>query len=108
MVKIEIDTTTLAVLIAGIYCAEHQVDNKAIPQSLWLNIAEKLEYFTETWDYNKISLEEWINTCLFIYPTELLEESILEDMMTNTLYWEVVNGNVILSVSMDVKELNNV
>ena len=108
MVLIELDKNTLAVLIAGMYCTENQVDSMAIPQSVWLSIAEKLAYFIDGGfgDFNKVSFEDWIATGLFIYPTELLDEDTLADMMANTLYWEAVNGNVILSVSMDVGGIN--
>ena len=45
MGAVELETTTLSVLIAGLYCTEHEVNSMAIPQSLWLEIAEKVEYF---------------------------------------------------------------
>ena len=108
MVLIDLDNNTLAILIAGIYCTDHQVESMAIPQSVWLSIAEKLAYFIDAglWDFKKLSFEDWIATGLFIYPTELLDKHTIEDMMANTLYWETVNGNVILSVSMDIQEIN--
>ena len=64
MAKVELETNTLAVLVAGMYCTDHQVDSMAIPQSLWIQIAEKLEYFLPDWDFDKISFEEWIRTHL--------------------------------------------
>lgn len=109
MVLVELETSTLAVLVAGIYCTDNQVDSMAIPQSTWLSIAEKLEYFLENnlWDFEKISFEDWVANCLFIFPKEILDEDTLKDMMTDCLYWEVPNGNLILSVSMSIKEINN-
>ena len=108
MVLVELETSTLAVLVAGMYCTENQVDSVAIPQSVWLSIAEKLEYFIGNglWDFNKMSFEEWIRTGLFIFPKPLLEEEVIKEMMDKPLYWEAGNGNVILSISMDVSEIN--
>ena len=106
MVLVELETSTLAVLIAGLYCTDNQVDSMAIPQSVWLSIAEKLEYLIPSWDYNKISFEDWITTSLMIYPKPLLDETVLEQMMNETLYWEALNGRVILSISMDVSDIN--
>ena len=108
MVKVELETPTLAVLVAGMYCTNTGVDSMAIPQSLWMEIAEKLEYFIgcDLWDFSKISFEDWINTSLFIYPKIMIDEGDLEDMQKTTLYWEHSNGNIMLSVSMDIRAIN--
>lgn len=108
MVLIELETSTLAVLIAGLYCTDNGVDSQAIPQSVWFSVAEKLEFFIPLWDFNKLSFEDWVATSLFIYPTELIDETTKKDMVSNTIYWEMPNGNVLLSISMDIKEINNV
>lgn len=108
MGEVNLNTETLAVLVAGIYCTEHEVDSMAIPHSLWLEIAEKIEYFLPLWDYDKISFEEWVNKCLLIYPTVMLDSEDLKEMQEIPLYWERLNGNVLLSVSMDIREINNV
>ena len=105
---IKLNTNTLSVLIAGLYCTEHDVNSMAIPQSLWIEIAEKLESFLPLWDYDKISFEEWVSNCLFIYPTLLLDSEDLEEMKSKALYWERMNGNVMLSVLMDIEAINNV
>lgn len=108
MVLVELDNNTLAVLVAGLYCTENQVDSMAIPQSVWLAIAEKLEYFIESggWDFNKISFEDWVITSLWIYPKQLIDDELIESMKKTSLYWEVPNGNAVLSVSMDVGGIN--
>lgn len=108
MAQVELNTNTLAVLIAGIYCTEHDVDSMAIPQSLWMEIAEKVEYFLPLWDYEKITFEDWVKNGLFIYPTVMLDSEDLDYMQKNTLYWERINGNVQLTISMDIKLINNV
>lgn len=106
MVKVELETSTLAVLVAGLYSIRYNIDALAIPQSVYLKIAEKLEFFLPNWDFTKISFEDWVNTCLMIYPKVLFDEVELEDMKANTLYWEEYNGNIILIVSMDISKIN--
>ena len=106
MEAVRLDTTTLAVLVAGLYCTNHQVDTLAVPQSVWMSIAEKLEYFLPMWDYNKITFEEWINTHLLILPKPMISEEELKELQETTLYHEMPNGNVILVVSMDIKLIN--
>lgn len=106
MVKIELNTFTLSVLIAGIYCTSTGVDSIAIPESVWLGIAEKIEYFAPDWDFEKISFEDWVKNCLLIYPKELISEDDLKYYQENTLYWEIPNGNVILVISMGMEAIN--
>lgn len=110
MVLIELETDTLAVLISGMYCVNHNVDAMAIPQSVWMEIAEKMEYFigNELWDFKKISFEDYIKTGIFIFPTEALDKETLDEMMDGCLYWERENGNITLSISMDIKDINGV
>lgn len=103
---VNLEIGTLSVLIAGLYCANHMVDSLAIPQSVWLSVAEKLEYFLPVWDYNKISFEEWIDTHLLILPKPMISDEELSELENNTLYWEIPNGNVILFISMDIGVLN--
>ena len=106
MVKVELNTSTLAVLIAGLYCTYNSVESIAIPESVFMSIAEKLEYFLPEWDYNIISFEEWIKTCLLILPKIMIDEADIEEMQSSTLYWEYPNGNVILVISMDINLIN--
>jgi len=108
MVKIELETSTLAVLIAGLYSVRYNVNAMAIPESVYLQVAEKLEHFLENnlWDFKKLSFEDWVNTCLWIYPKPLISDAELDDMKKTTLYWEVPNGNVILVVSMNIGDIN--
>ena len=106
MVKVDLETHTLAILVAGIYSGVHEVEPIAIPESVWLGVAEKLEYFLPDWNYDKISFEDWINNCLTILPKVMLSEEELEYLQGNSLYWEVPNGNAILIVSMDVTGVN--
>ena len=106
MVKVDLELTTLSVLVAGVYCTSHGVDSLAIPQSVWVAVAEKLEFFLPSWDYDVISFEDWIDKCLMIYPKPLLSDELIEEMQSSTLYWEYPNGNVVLSISMDIREIN--
>lgn len=107
MVKIDLKTNTLAVLVAGLYSAVHEVEPIAIPESVWLGIAEKLEYFMDDWNYDKISFEDWISNCLTILPKAMLNDEELDYLQNNTLYYEVLNGNAVLSVSMDITGINS-
>lgn len=107
MVLVNLDVNTLSVLVAGLYCSEHEVNSLAIPQSVWLSIAEKLEYFLPSWNYEVISFEEWISTCLMILPKPMLTSSDIKELQGSTLYWEAHNGNVILVVSMDIGVIND-
>ena len=106
MVKIELETSTLAVLIAGMYCAYNEVNSIAIPESIWLGVAEKLEFFVPNWDYEKLSFEDWVKNCLLIYPKVLVDEEDIEYYKENSLYWEVPNGNMILMISMNISDIN--
>lgn len=106
MVKVELETSTLAVLLAGLYCTFHEVNSLAIPESLYLSIAEKLEYFLPDWDYTKISFEDWVKYELTILPKAMLSDEDLEYLMNNTLYWETMNGNALLVVSMNINDIN--
>ena len=108
MVTVDLETGTLAVLVSGLYCADHGVDAKAIPSSIWISIAEKLEYFLPMWDYDRISFEDWIKNCLLIYPKEMFAEDELEQLQGQSLYWEFPNGRTILFISMDISVINNV
>lgn len=95
-------TETLAVLIAGLYATFSDLNPVAVPQSLWLEIAEKLEPYLDEWDYEKLSFEDWVKYNLFIYPTQALDEETLLELMESTIYFERVNGNVLLSISMEM------
>lgn len=106
MVKVELHTTTLAVLVSGLYCSSHNIDAMAIPQSVWIAVAEKLEYFLPDWNYSIISFEEWVDTHLMIIPKVLLTDEDVEEMQKTTLYWEYPNGNMILVISMDIEPIN--
>jgi len=106
MVKVDLKTNTLAVLVAGLYSAVHEVEPIAIPESVWLSVAERLEYFLPDWNYDRISFEDWINNCLTILPKVMLSEEELNYLENRTLYSEVPNGNAVLIVSMDVTGVN--
>ena len=106
MVKVDLTTSTLAVLIAGLYCTYNNVESIAIPESVFMSIAEKIEYFLPDWDYDVISFEEWIRTCLLILPKVMLDEEDIKEMQGTTLYWEYPNGNVILAISMNIRPIN--
>lgn len=105
MVKIELETSTLAILIAGLYCVTHNVDNLAIPESIYLNVAEKLTEYAPHWDYNKLSFEDWVKHCLLIYPKIMFTDDELKELKESSVYYEIPNGNVLLIISMDFSDV---
>ena len=96
LIDIKIEVPTLASLIAGLYCLNASVDPVAIPVSLYLELAEKLLPYLETWDYSKISFEDWLRTSLLIAPKIVFGEEDLKEFQSNEIYFERENGNVIL------------
>ena len=100
MVKIDLHLTTLTVLIAGLYCMYSGTNSMAVPESVYYEIAEKLEPYLNDWDYERISFEDWIRDCLLILPRVMLDDDTVNEMITDGLYWERENGNIILSISM--------
>ena len=107
MALVELRTDTLGALVSGLYCSSTGVDAMAIPQSVWIEIAEKLEYFLSIWNFEDISFEDWVKTGLVIFPKEMLTEEDMEDLKKDSLYWERMNGNVILFISMNIKLINS-
>ena len=102
LVSLKLSVSTLSVLIAGLYAVYTDVNPLAIPESLYYEIAEKLAPYLENWDYEKISFEEWIKYNLFIYPTMAIDDESLKEMKESTIYFERLNGNALLSISMDM------
>lgn len=101
MVNIELETDTLAPLIAGLYCIDMDLDAIGVSKSIWFEVAEKLKPYLEKWDYSKISFEDWIKYCLIIYPLEAMKADDIESLQENTLCWTSDNGNATLFISMD-------
>ena len=106
MVLVDISKNTLSVLIAGLYCVYHEVDSIAVPESVYLYVAEQLEYFLPDWNYEIISFEDWVKNCLTILPKVMLDDEDIEYLQKNTLYSEMMNGNAPLIVSMDIRGIN--
>lgn len=106
LIPIKVERTTLSVLISGLYCGFHKVDPMAIPESLWMEIVEKLDYFLDGWEFEKCTLEQFLMDGLTIYPTDMLSDEVIDEMKKTTLYWERLNGNALLSVSMDIRMIN--
>lgn len=105
MVKIDVSFDTFTLLIAGLYSVHSDIDPVAVPRSIWMELGERLEKLLVNWDYEKISLEDWISTCLFIYPLEALDVEQVQWYEENTECWTRMNGNVELLISMDVSML---
>ena len=101
-VSIEIELGTLATLIAGCYCAYSSVNPIAIPEGVWILLAERLAEYLKDWDYSLESIEDWCKYDLLIIPKPMLSDEDVEEYKKNTEYFEVPNGNIILSVTFDI------
>lgn len=101
-VNIEIEIGTLATLIAGLYCTFSVVDPIAIPTSVYIELCEKLLPFLDEWDYEMISFEDWIKTCLIIAPYELFTEDEISEFKKNDIYFERLNGRALLICTAEV------
>ena len=100
--KIELDESKIAVLLAGLYTVNTGVNPIAIPESLWLDIVKILSPYLETWDYKKMSFEEFVRQNLLIIPKQLCTEEDIDYYKQNTVYYEYPNGNVILVVTFNI------
>ena len=100
--KIELDESTIAVLLAGLYTVNTGVNPIAIPESLWLDIVKILSPYLETWDYKKMSFEEFVRQNLLIVPKQLCTEEDIDYYKQNTVYFEYPNGNVVLVVTFNI------
>lgn len=101
-IPIQIELGTLATLVAGLYCTYSGVNPMAVPESLWIEIAEKLAHYLENWNYDESSFEEFIQYNLLIVPKVLCTEEELEQYKSNSEYFERNNGNAILVVTFEV------
>ena len=102
LVGIKIEVSTLATLIAGLYCTMASVDPMAIPSSIYIELAEKLVPYLEKWDYDELTFEQWVGANLLIIPKVLCSENDIEELKNNTVYLERENGNAILIVTFEV------
>lgn len=100
-ISICLEVSTIATLIAGLYCMYSGTDSMAIPTSVYIEIAEKLIPYLEKWDYSKLSFEEWIKSSLLIIPKVMVEENI-EEFKKNDWYWERDNGNIVLVITAEM------
>jgi len=94
-VNVEISIGSLASLIAGWYVMNANIDLNAIPSEVFIFTAQRLVPYLKDWDYERISLEDWINDSLIIIPKILVDD----DLKDSDIYFEYPNGNVILVVS---------
>lgn len=102
MINLKLNLNTFSTLIAGLYCTYTSIDPRAVPTSLYIELAEKLEPYMENWDYEKQSFEDWITHNLLIAPMELFSESELNECKNNAIYIERQLGNVVLIATGDI------
>ena len=104
-VFVELGLDSFTMLLNGLYVTYNQTHVDAIPTSLFLELAEKLEPFLDKWDYNKLSLESWIKTYLIILPKVFFNETEYLDCKTNNeIFIERTLGNVVLVCTAPISE----
>lgn len=101
MISLKLQLESLAILISGLYISSKGIHIYAIPSELFYDVAVMLEEYLPTWDYSKISLEEWICKELLIFPRELLEDA--ESYKDNTIYVEKVVGRILYVITANVR-----
>lgn len=105
---IQINGDSFTSLLAGLYVMYNETRVEAIPLSLWFELSEKLYPYVKVWDYNKISLEQWIKDMLLILPKPMIPEIELNHMKNNNeIYFERFCGNVVLVVTAPVFTVEN-
>ena len=102
VIAIKLELSTLATLIAGLYCLYAVVDPVAIPQSVYVELCEKLQPYLENWNYSELSFEDWVKYNLIIAPIELFTKEEIEEFKRNEIYFERHNGNIILVATAKV------
>lgn len=100
-VDVKIEVGTLATLLSGLYSFYSTVNPSAIPTSLYIELVEKLVPYLPTWDYDRMSFEEWVKYNLLIIPYPLIEDEI-DEYRENELYFERQCGNVVLVVTAEM------
>ena len=100
-VPVQLEVSTIATLVAGLYCVYTGTDSMAIPTSLFIEIAEKLVPYLGNWDYSKISFEDWVHYNLLIVPKIMVEDE-LDELKKSDWYFERDNGNIILVVTAEM------
>lgn len=104
VVPVKITVGTLSVLLTGLYVSNTGIMIEAIPSSFFIEVGEVVAEFLPTWDYSKLSFEDWIRNFLIIAPKELFSESELEEYQNeNELYIERRLGNVMLVATAKIK-----
>lgn len=103
-VQVTMELGTFSTLVAGLYCTYSVVNPVAIPEYLWIEIAQKLSEYLGSWDYDKISLEDFIKYNLLIVPLELVADE-LDEYKKNDLYFERENGNAVLVITANLSEI---
>lgn len=97
---IELKKETIPILITGLFYGANDIDPRAIPYSTFIDIADALPL--DNWDYDKISLEDWVSEHLMIIPYVLVSEDEIKEMKKYPLYFEKDNGNAPLIVCAKV------
>lgn len=99
LLDVKLQPTTLSVLIAGLYCIDSVIDPRVIPESLYLELTEKIIPYLRSWSYDILDFEDWVKYNLIIAPKELFTDEDIEDFKTNEIYFEREVGRATLIVT---------
>lgn len=102
VVSVKIQNDTFSTLLAGLYVAFHNAEAYAIPSYVWLMLADSLAEYLPDWKYDVLSLEEWISSYLLITAKEICTSEELKEFQKNTIYIEVINGNMALIITAPI------
>lgn len=102
VVTVTMRKDTFSTLLAGLYVTFHNADAYSIPSYAWLMLSESLAPYLDGWQYDVQSLEDWIANYLLITAKEICTPEELQEFQKNTIYLELMNGNMTLIITGDI------
>lgn len=102
VVTVTMRKDTFSTLLAGLYVTFHDADAYAVPAYAWLMLSEALAPYLNNWKYDVQSLEDWISNYLLVTAKEICTPEELKEFQKNTIYLELMNGNMTLIITGDI------
>ena len=84
MITVTLDDKIFSSVIKGLYESNRGIDPSFIQSIVYDNIVKELKPHLEKWDYDKMSIEEWVMNYLTIAPLEYVDV----DWDSNMIYVE--------------------
>lgn len=100
---VRLNNGSLVAIVRSLYCTLHDVNPIAIPPMIFMGLLDRVDLDISNWDYDNQSLEDWIESDLLILPKPMLSDDELSELMTNDIYYEEPNGNILLVITANVK-----